>query len=107
MTFNGHDAEAGKQLALELVDRGPTEAWKAMALEAVRLTAENNDEFIVDVVWRYLDNNPAELRAMGPVMLKAAKKGWIEKTDRFKLSARVSAHRNPRVIWRSQISVGR
>ncbi len=44
-----------------------------------------------------------EGRALGPVMLRASERGWIENTGRVKKSLAVSRHRAPKTIWRSRI----
>jgi len=79
------------------------EEWKEVALEAVYQAALVNEKFIVDEVWRYMPSGVSthDLRAMGPVMRRAIKAGWICSTDEYINSSRVTAHKNPRRIWRS------
>ena len=92
--------------ALVRVDRNAHEEWKDAALEAVYQAARVNRKFIVDEVWRYMPSsvNTHDLRAMGPVMRRAIKAGWISSTDEYINSSRVTAHKNPRRIWQSLIS---
>lgn len=48
-----------------------------------------------------------ELRALGPVMVRAAKWGWIAKSDRAgRNSRRASLHASPRTVWRSLLYKG-
>ena len=91
--------------AITRVGDNAHQAWKDVALEAVYQAARANRTFIVDEVWRYMpdDISTHDLRAMGPVMLKAIKAGWIVSTDEYTNSARVTAHQNPRRIWQSLI----
>ena len=87
------------------VDANADLDWKSVALEAVRRAASVLPEFIVDEVWKFLPQgvDTHDLRAMGPVMRRAHSKGYIEATNRYELSARVTSHGNPRRIWVSRI----
>lgn len=76
--------------------------WKAQALDAVWRVARGNETFIVDALWEVLDK-PAEGRALGPVMLTAARKGWIRKTDRVRNTSQVKSHAAPVSVWQSLI----
>ena len=88
------------------VERNAHEEWKDAALEAVYQAALVNRKFIVDEVWRYMppDVSTHELRAMGAVMKKAAKAGWIIGTGEYEPSAKVSTHKGLRHVWQSLIS---
>ena len=92
--------------AMVRVERNAHEEWKDVALEAVYQAALVNGKFIVDEVWRYMppDVSTHELRAMGAVMKKAAKAGWIIGTGEYEPSAKVSTHKGLRHVWRSLIS---
>lgn len=48
---------------------------------------------------------PHELRAWGPVMMMAAKKGWIERWG-WATSSNPLAHQRPVALWRSRIYDG-
>lgn len=76
--------------------------WKIRALEAVRAVAERQTHFIVDDCWRFVEE-PREPRAMGAVIAKARKQGLIAPTSEYRPSARVTAHSNPRRVWKSLI----
>ena len=92
--------------AMVRVERNAHEEWKDVALEAVYQAALVNGKFIVDEVWRYMppDVSTHELRAMGAVMKKAAKAGWITGTGEYRPSAKVTTHKGLRHVWRSLIS---
>ena len=92
--------------AMVRVERNAHEEWKDVALEAVYQAALVNGKFIVDEVWRYMppDVSTHELRAMGAVMKKAAKAGWIIGTGEYRPSAKVTTHKGLRHVWRSLIS---
>jgi hypothetical protein len=102
--------EAGRKArdaALEAVEEHAEPDWKELALEAVRATAMTRAEFVAEEVWA-VGNLPQtrENRAMGPVMLKAARSGWITKTDRVRPSPSAKQHLGPAIVWRSNIFEG-
>ena len=76
--------------------------WKLRALQAVRKVAERQTHFIVDDCWQYVEE-PREPRAMGAVIANARRQGLIAPTSEYRPSARVTAHSNPRRVWRSLI----
>ncbi len=104
LTFDAAASTQARDAAIRRVDTHAEPDWKTAAYEAVIQTAQlHPDGFIVDDVWPQIDDDvppPHELRAMGAVMRRAQKAGEIIPTDQFRLSARVTAHRNPRRVWR-------
>jgi hypothetical protein len=109
LAFDFGAAEQARDRSLEQVEDHANHEWKDAALEAVYQTAREQPYLIVDDVWRRmtLEVETHDLRAMGPVMLRAASLGYIAPTQRYELSERVSAHRNPRRVWESLIWPGR
>lgn len=103
--FNRRAAIGECERALSRVEAGADPEWFQIALHAAHRTATECGEFIVDAVWERMDHascsGTRELRAMGAVMRKARTAGWITPTEKYVPSDRVSAHRNPRRIWRS------
>jgi hypothetical protein len=100
------DTAAALAATDEAIERAGDHAdgnWSARALEAVRRVALRKSTFIVDEVWHELGEEPAEPRAMGAVMRRAADAGIIIATADWQASERVTAHRNPRKIWQSLI----
>lgn len=93
-------AQQARDVAMEQVDEAADALWKADALEAVRLLAICQAEITTDDVWEYI-NPPREPRAMGPIMNRAQKLGYIEATDRTRQSERERCHARPLRIWRS------
>ena len=81
------------------------EEWKEVALEAVYQAALVNEKFIVDEVWGYLPEGVTthDLRAMGPVMKRLQRAKVIEPPDEYRGSNKVTAHKVPRVGWRSLV----
>lgn len=104
-----HAAEAAKREAMARAEDHASKGWKEVMLELVRLTCREQLLFSADDVFdRYdsLPNKPLEThdkRAFGPVMMKAAKLGYCEKTDRVRDSTRKSLHASPIAIWRSKL----
>jgi hypothetical protein len=109
LAFDFEAAADARDRSLEQVTDHANHQWKDAALEAVYQTAREQPYLIVDDVWRRitLTVETHDLRAMGPVMLRAATLGCIAPTQRYQLSERVSAHRNPRRVWESLIWPGR
>lgn len=100
MTFE--QALTGRNIALERVDAAADSDWREMALEAVRQTCNELDEFISDDIWTISGlEAPEESRALGPVMLRAARLGWCAKTDRVRPSVR--SHLSGKPVWRSRL----
>lgn len=94
------DAIAARDQALQQVDENADQAWKEHALACVRRTCEQLPDFISDDIWTTggLDST-REDRALGPIMLQAARKGWAVKTDRVLPSVR--SHGSGKPVWRS------
>lgn len=94
--------------AIQRSDEHADEAWKQEALEAVRRAAEANETLIVDAVWPYLNEGACathDYRAMGPVMIRARREGYIAPTGDFRKS-HLRNHGTPRPVWRSLIYKG-
>lgn len=93
-----------KQEGMARVDDHAAEEWKREAIMAVYRTAIALPELTSDDVMRCInpDVRTHELRAMGPVMMRAAKFHWIVKADQpARNSERPSLHASPRTVWRS------
>jgi hypothetical protein len=96
------EIEAERDRATAAVEEHAAREWREQALEAVRRTALARPEFIVDDVWDVGGlESTVEDRALGPVMLAAKRKGFIEKTDRVRPSKR--SHLSGKPVWRSLI----
>lgn len=103
ITLDGAREERDK--ALERVEKHADPHWKTYALAAVERTAVRLETFISDDVWESGLEPTREDRALGPVLLRAARFGWIEKTDRVRPSRR--SHGSGKPVWRSRIWRGR
>jgi hypothetical protein len=102
--FDRQAAIAGRDHGMHSVHQNAG-AWSIRAAHALRRCAQDHPDFIVDDVWRYMDpaDVPHDGRAMGPILMTAARQGLILNTRRIRLSDRSTSHRNPRPIWQSLI----
>jgi len=104
MSKDDDDGKRGKDDGMGRADENANEAWKRAADEAVLKTAREKPVLTTDDV---LERMPAgvkthEMRALGPVMLRAAKNGWIEKSLHANRStARPTNHLRPLQVWDS------
>lgn len=91
--------------AMNIVDFHAGAEWKDAALWAVYETAAAKVTFTADDVWERipLHLHTHDNRALGPVMVRAAKNGWIEATDRVQRTSRASNHARPLAVWRSNL----
>lgn len=99
-------AERKKQQGIEAAYQGANSYWKNAAREALLECAKKYSEFASDQVWAILSKSgitTGENRAIGAIMQAASRSGMIQKTGRYRESNRVSQHRQPIAIWRSNI----
>lgn len=100
-----------KRLAMDQVETNANRVWLDFMFEIVWLTCHANERFTTDDVMELYGrainrDKPTthELRAMGPVMLRAAKAGFCRKADcKAVPSRRKSLHASPRAVWQSLI----
>lgn len=113
LTLDAYQAQVGRDRGIERAAIGADRLdpdWSRRMLETVRDTAEHLPDFISDDVWVYAspeDRAFPKPKALGAVMLAAAKQGWIERTDRTRITANAARHRSPVPVWRSRIYRGR
>ena len=107
MKQNGlFEGETLRDEALQRAERHAAEKWKQAALEAVEFLARNRSEFTSEAVLEILERSPYtthEPRAMGAVIRKAHRVGFIEPTDVFVPSVRSRTHRMPKRVWASRL----
>ena len=103
--FDVPAAIEARDQAIEQVDTNASPEWKQHAIEAVKHLARMRPEFTTDDVHQYLADRGVEMthepRALGAVMVAAARARIIAPTDRYTPSARPECHRRPVKIWRS------
>jgi hypothetical protein len=91
-----------KNVAIEAVEQG-NQQWVDETLRLVVRVALSKRAFTTDDVWHLQPEMPREPRAMGAVMVRARKAGYVECTDRTLESDRESCHHRPLRVWRSLI----
>ncbi len=80
--------------------------WKETALAIVKQVAESHARFTTDAVIAALALTAArthEPRALGPVMQRARRNGWITGTGEFIKSEAISRHCAPKQVWYSNL----
>lgn len=99
------EALAARDREMARVDEHCDEQWKDRALQAVRLVCELRAEWHSDDIWALTGlDEPREARALGPIMLKAARLGYCRKSDRTRPSVR--SHGSGKSVWISLIYRG-
>jgi hypothetical protein len=111
---NEGPAERAKRAGMDQVEENANKIWVEYMLDLIWDVCRVRRQFTTDDVWDFYnlaspDRRPTthELRAMGPVMLKAAKEGMCEKAFMPAIpSRRASLHASPRTVWNSLIYEG-
>lgn len=100
-------ADLARADALQRVDEHADPDWRDLAYRCVLAVARRLEHFTTDEVIDELSKHPDvtthEPRALGPVMMRAARENIIAATDRFVKSNAVSRHRAPKQVWRSLV----
>lgn len=91
---------------MDRVDANADSEWKDVALVTVYACASIHRTFTADDVWLWIPEHvyTHEPRALGPVMVRAVKEGWIRASDSFQPSKRESRHACPLRVWVSLIA---
>lgn len=102
------DLRAEIQQGMATAEDNADPEWKAAALIAIRYCAEAFEMFTRTQVWDRLaetsqatTHNPA---ALGPILLKAARNGWIQNSGQVEMVQETGHRKNYVVIWRSNLS---
>ena len=105
--FDMDASAAARDASMQQAEDAANPEWQAYVSELIVEVARNCAEFTTDEVeWLRLQRggpSTHEPRAMGPLMIAAAKRGVCTKTDRTQASSRVCNHRRPLRVWRSLI----
>lgn len=97
------DGQAERDLALKRVSDHTDPNWAAQALFAVIRLAKTKPKFTGADVWKSGLEKPEEPRRLGPIMLTAAKMGFIRRTKQYEESTIPSQHAQPIRVWRSRV----
>lgn len=96
--------EAGQAGAAQAADTSGDE-WVTYATGFVYTYLEQHDTLFVDDLWAAGLIEPVSPRALGAVLGRAARDGWMEPitTDDGYLACRrsVRSHMTPKIVWRS------
>ncbi|MGB5811744.1 MAG: hypothetical protein WBG86_14500 [Polyangiales bacterium] len=96
-----------RESAVKRSDEGANPGWKDEAYDAVMAVARARDTFTSDHVWQVLgEGGTRDPRALGPVMRRVERDGYIAATDGWALCLRPSRHRAPVRVWRSLVRKG-
>lgn len=101
-------AMSARDEAVQRVGANADPEWYDHALHAIWCLAISRQEITTDDVWDEIGHalTTHEPRALGAVMQKAARLGYVEATDRYRPSARAACHARPVRIWASLIRPG-
>jgi hypothetical protein len=100
------EIKSKKREAMARVDRNADSEFKRIALKTLQTYAMNKPQVTANDVWDSLDALGIEThdnRALGPLFTKAAKAGWIEKTNMTLQSNRKTRHGGDVRVWRSLV----
>ncbi len=105
LAFSAALRTLARDAAIDRVEAAAREDWKEVALMVVEVVARDRELFTTDHVWAVMpgDVSTPEPRAMGAIMRRAAREGYVTATDRHVLSNRPLCHRRPVRVWRSLI----
>jgi len=97
--------ETKRNRDIQRADDGAEEAWREAVLETIHEVAREQPVLTTDDV---LAANPElegarEMRALGPMFLRAARAGWIEPTKRYGPSRRRQSNCRHKRLWRSLV----
>lgn len=101
------DLEATRltEAAIKQAEENADTEWQKLAWQTLKTVAESRPEFTTDQLWAILDTYPNikthEPRAMGGIMRRAIKHGWVQKTGRYVETNRPIAHKKPIAVWKS------
>lgn len=105
--FDAMLSDRARDNALRRVAHNVDTTWATAAERAIHTVAARQPSLTSDDVWQLLQTwnvaPPHEPRAMGAMMKRAQKQGWIKPTSTFKPTTRVQAHSSPTRVWQSEI----
>lgn len=97
-------AQQAMYQAIAAADAGASETWKVAALQLIVSVCREKgvgQTLTTDDLWLRLDGTAQtrERRAMGPVMIAAARLGLIRRTGAYVSSNREACNARPVAIW--------
>lgn len=104
--LDARESRRQRDLAIARVDRGTDAEWKEAATSVVYHLCRTMPVFTPDDIWATGLPKPREPRALGPIMLRAARERWCQKTGRYVASKAPTQHQNVIAEWESLIIEG-
>lgn len=98
-----NEATIARDEAIANVEGGADVRFMHAALAAIEQAAKAHQEFTTDDVEPLCMLSPEEPRSWGAAMMRAAKSGIIERTDRTRQSKSRVCHAREKRLWRSLI----
>ena len=95
-----------REKAIKQVDKNANTEWKDIAYSKGYELAKVKHYFTSEDVWEGLsdsDSSTHEPRAMGPVMRRLQRDGFIVATSQFTVSTSPLGHGRPSRVWKSLI----
>jgi len=95
-------ATEARDAAIAQVASATDADWKAEVWAVIERFAAG-DEFTTDTIWQACHDEgiatPREPRALGAIMVEAARSRLVAATDRYVASRRVACHARPIRVW--------
>lgn len=101
--FDLAGARSARDEAMGRVEGHADPVWKEAATETLMEVVRSLAEFTSDDLWALGLPKPREPRALGPIMMRAVKNGYIKDSGRMKQSAQKGCHARPMRVWLSLI----
>lgn len=89
-----------RELGMGAAYDGATDRFKIDVVATIKKVAHSG-AFAADDVWLNLppESKPIEPRALGPVIMQLARRGFIQKTGEYKNSVIPQCHARPKPVW--------
>ena len=95
-------AKARRDEGIARAEAGADDEWKVVALETLHEYLQSHRTFFCDDLWLETKlPRPREARALGPVILNAARRGWMVKSEDYRPST--ASNMTPKPVWISRI----
>lgn len=100
------DAMQAARRGMQKAESHQTDEWKNQVVSIIRQVAERQQQLTSDDVYKVLESRGLGFhcaRVIGPLMIRAAKLGYIESTHTVRHSERASMHAAWVTVWRSLV----
>jgi hypothetical protein len=97
------DARRERDDAMERAEKNAASEWRSDAMVAIHSTARVRSELTSEDVWESGLEKPRNPRAMGPMMTRAKKRGYIISSNPVRYKPSKLRHMAPLKVWISQV----